>query len=333
MIELLRRHRRIIIALALPYIMLLFLLTYRIDYRIYTPGDLNPVENFIEFEETYPQENPFNTIYIMNVKEPTFFQFMVSYFDNAHSIDKLPESQQNVSDRASFESGQVARNTSVDLALINAYEALGIGIEYETEYIVSLYYDYMDNENLDIGDVILEVNGETDVLGALNGVGCGETATLEVRKEDGGRETYDITKQERDDRCVFGLNVSTYHRITDTDVPYTVRDSVIGGPSGGLMQTLYIYNALSEEDLTEGRVIAGTGTIGIDGGVGGVGGVREKVWTAHRRDVDVFFVPEGSNHDTALDAQAEIGDDTMAIVAVDTFDDALAYLKGEDQDE
>lgn len=333
MIELLRRHRRVIIALTLPYILIVFLLTYRIDYRIYTPGDLNPVENFIEFEESYPQANPFHTIYIMNVKEPTFFQFMVSYFDDAHSTDKLPESSQNVSDRASFESGQVARNTSVDLALINAYEALGYSVEYETEYIVSLYYDYMDNEDLDIGDVILEVNGETDVRNTLSEVGCNETATLEVRKEDGERETYEVTKQERDDRCVFGLNVSTYHRIMDAEVPYIVKDSVIGGPSGGLMQALHIFNALSEADLTEGRTIAGTGTIGIDGDVGGVGGVREKVWTAHKRDVDVFFVPEGTNHDTALEAQAEFGDDAMTIVAVDTFAEALEYLGGEDADE
>ncbi|MFP4078961.1 MAG: S16 family serine protease [Bacillota bacterium] len=330
MLELFRRHRKVILSLALPYILLLFLLTYRIDYRIYTPGGLNPVENFIEFDDAYPQENPFHTIYIMNVEQPTFFQFMVSYFTDAHTIDKLPESRQNVSDRASFESGQVSRNTSVDLAVISAYEALGLTIEYETEYIVSLYYDYMDNEDLDIGDVIMTVNGDDDVVEALQAVECEDKATLQVRKEDGEEATYEITKQDREDTCTFGLNVSTYYNIKDAEIPYTVKDSVIGGPSGGLMQTLYIYNALSEDDLTADTTIAGTGTIRVDGAVGGVGGVREKVWTAHKKDVDVFFVPEGSNHDEALAAKREIGDTDMTIVAVETFDDALDYLKGED---
>ncbi|MFW6298072.1 MAG: S16 family serine protease [Bacillota bacterium] len=327
--ELLRRHRKVILALTLPYVLILFLLTYRIDYRIYTPGDLNPVENFIEFEESHPQKNPLHTIYIMNVEQPTFFQFMVSYFTDAHTIDKLPESRQNVSDRASFESGQVSRNTSVDLAVIAAYDALGLEVDYETEYIVSLYYDYMDNDELDIGDVILSVNDDEDVIDALNAVECEDKATLRVRKEDGEEATYEITKQERDDRCTFGLNVSTYYNIQDAEIPYTVKDSLIGGPSGGLMQTLYIYNALSEEDLTEDTVIAGTGSIRADGTVGSVGGVREKVWTAHKRDVDVFFVPEGTNHDAALEAEREIGGTGMTIVEVETFDDALEYLKGE----
>ncbi len=333
MFELLRRHRRIIIALALPYLLVMFLLTYRIEYRIYTPGDLNPVENFIEFDDPYPQRNPFNTIYIMNVEEPTFFQFMTSYFTAAHTTDKLPESRTAVSDSARFESGQVARNTSVDLALINAYEALGLSITYETEHIVSLYYEWMDNKALEIGDVILEVNGEEDVIDALNAVECGEEASLRVRKEEGHEETLVITKQERDDHCAFGLNVSTYHRITDAEIPYKVKDSIIGGPSGGLMQTLHIYNVLSEEDLTEGLTIAGTGSIRIDGSVGNVGGVREKVWTAHKRGVDIFFVPDGSNHDAAMRAQREIADDSMTIVAVGTFEDALDYLKRGESDE
>ncbi|MFW5914017.1 MAG: S16 family serine protease, partial [Bacillota bacterium] len=209
------------------------------------------------------------------------------------------------------------------------YEALGLTIDYETEYIVSLYYDYMDNEDLDIGDVILSVNGDEDVIEALNAVDCEDTATLRVRKEDGEEATYEVTKQDREDACRFGLNVSTYYRITDAEIPYTVKDSVIGGPSGGLIQTLYIYNALSEDDLTSDTTIAGTGAIRVDGTVGSVGGVREKVWTAHKKDVDVFFVPEGSNHDSALAAKREIGGTSMTIVAVETFDDALDYLKGD----
>lgn len=94
------------------------------------------------------------------------------------------------------------------------------------------------------------------------------------------------------------------------------------------MQTLYIYNALSEEDITKDRMIAGTGTIRIDGSVGAIGGVREKVFTAHKEGVDIFFVPTGSNHEDAMAALNSLNRSSMEIVAVDTFEDALEYLEG-----
>lgn len=322
------RYKKWAIILAIPYLALILMLSMRIDYRIYAPGGLNPVGNFIEFENAHEAENPLSTTYIMNVEEPTVFQYAVGKLTPTLTVSQLPEYRQGISDSASYESGQVARNTSVDLALINAYQALDLFIEYETEYIVSLYYDYMDADNLEIGDIILSVNGNSDVLEGFQDVACEEEAHLEVRKENGDTAETSVTRQTREDTCRFGLRVSTYYRITDAEVPYTLKDSPIGGPSGGLMQTLYIYNALSVEDLTKDTRIAGTGTIGIDGTVGSIGGVREKIFTAHKEGVDVFFVPSGTNHEDALDALDTLRNPDMEIVAVDTFSEALAYLQG-----
>lgn len=323
-----RRYKKWGVLLALPYLAFLLMLTLRIDYRIYAPGGLNPVGNFIEFDKAYDAENPLATTYIMNVEKPTPFQYVVGNLTSTLTVSKLPEYREGISDTANFESGQVARNTSVDLALINAYRELGLSIDYETEYIVSLYYDYMDADNLDIGDVILSVNGNEDVYEGFQNVACEEEAHLEVRKSDDTRIETSVTRQTQEDTCRFGLNISTYYRITDAEIPYTLKDSPIGGPSGGLMQTLYIYNALSEDDFTKDTRIAGTGTIRIDGTIGSIGGVREKVFTAHKEGVDVFFVPSGTNHEEALEALEALRNPTMTLVAVETFSDALTYVQG-----
>ena len=51
----------------------------------------------------------------------------------------------------------------------------------------------------------------------------------------------------------------------------------IGGPSAGLMFTLGIIDKLKPEDLTGGKIIAGTGTIDDEGNVGPIGGIPQKL--------------------------------------------------------
>jgi PDZ domain-containing protein len=99
----------------------------------------------------------------------------------------------------------------------------------------------------------------------------------------------------------------------------------IGGPSAGLMFTLGILNRLSPTDLTHGHRIAGTGTIALDGSVGAIGGVKQKVIGAEWAQAQYFFVPyDGGNYD---DARKDVGSHMM-LVPVHTLADALAFLRG-----
>ena len=63
------------------------------------------------------------------------------------------------------------------------------------------------------------------------------------------------------------------------------------GPSAGLAFTLEVYDALTGHRLAKGRKIAVTGTIDLDGNVGPIGGVRQKVIGAARQGADVVLVP------------------------------------------
>jgi PDZ domain-containing protein len=95
----------------------------------------------------------------------------------------------------------------------------------------------------------------------------------------------------------------------------------VGGPSAGLMLTLGILDLVGDTDLTGGRVIAGTGTMGVDGAVGPIGGIPLKMVAARQIGATLFLVPAGNCAEAARNPQPGL---TLAKVA--TLDDALAAL-------
>ncbi len=95
----------------------------------------------------------------------------------------------------------------------------------------------------------------------------------------------------------------------------------IGGPSAGLMFTLGIIDKLTDDDLTGGRFIAGTGTIDPDGTVGPIGGVLLKLITARDAGATVFLVPA----DNCAEAVTQIPDG-LQLVKVASLTDAMTAL-------
>jgi PDZ domain-containing protein len=99
-------------------------------------------------------------------------------------------------------------------------------------------------------------------------------------------------------------------------------DVRIGGPSAGLMVGLTVYDLLAEEDLLRGRRVAGTGTLDVDGVVGGVGGVPEKTLAAIEAGYDVLLVPAA---DTA--ATQRLASGRITVIGVTTLDEAIDRLR------
>ena len=73
------------------------------------------------------------------------------------------------------------------------------------------------------------------------------------------------------------------------DVQIDVKD--VGGPSAGLMLTLGILDLVGDDDLTDGAVVAGTGTIDAQGTVGPIGGITLKMVAAQEIGAGLFLVP------------------------------------------
>lgn len=307
----------------IPALFLIFTLVYRVDYRIDAPGGITPLESFITFENGEVSEADLNSVYIMTFNRPTIFQWIVAQFFESVDVVKLSERSLQVTNTARFESGQVARNTAIQKAIITAYESLGVDITYETWWLVYLKYDFVD-ASIEIGDRILSVNGNTEVIETLSNVACDETAELIIQRED---ETLEMTLNKDEESCLFGISISEYTHITSIGLEYESEDSFIGGPSAGLMNTLYIYDALNDDFALDGLKIAGTGTINMDTSVGSVGAIKQKIFTVLRNEVDVFFVPSGRNYEEALAIYETLNDPGFDLVEVDTFDQVITYLE------
>ena len=93
-----------------------------------------------------------------------------------------------------------------------------------------------------------------------------------------------------------------------------------GGPSGGMIFALGVIELLTPTDILNGRHISGTGTITIDGKVGPIGGINEKIRSAHNAGAVLFLAPIG-NRD-------EIGGipEGMKVIIVATLEDAVKAL-------
>lgn len=106
----------------------------------------------------------------------------------------------------------------------------------------------------------------------------------------------------------------------------TIESGDVGGPSAGLMWALGLYDLLTPGDLTDGRTIAGTGTIDLEGNVGPIGGIRDKVVAARDTDADILLVPERNMPEVR---GIERGD--LRLIPVATFDEAVDALQPSDE--
>lgn len=96
----------------------------------------------------------------------------------------------------------------------------------------------------------------------------------------------------------------------------------IGGPSAGLMFALGIIDKLGPDDLTGGKIIAGTGTIDDEGQVGPIGGIPQKLVGAKKARATVFLTPADNCEEAVANAQPG-----LALVKVSTLDEALSALR------
>ena len=99
------------------------------------------------------------------------------------------------------------------------------------------------------------------------------------------------------------------------------------GSSGGLMLALEIYNNLTDNDISKGRKIAGTGTIDENGNIGQISGVKYKLKGAYKEGATVFLVPSGENYEIAIKVAAE-EKLNIEILEVSTLKDAIIKLEG-----
>lgn len=232
--------------------------------------------------------------------------------------------------RREGETDQEYRNRVLQQMDDSNFRSIAVALQYlgydmvPTEVVINDIVSGVPAESvLERGDTVRRVNGEPiltldDFALALEGFGVDDRVVVTVER-NGEHVDLDVTLAAREDGTpMLGIIPGI---LTEPPFPIEIRTGDVGGPSAGLMHAIAIVDALSENELTGGRIIAGTGTIQLDGTVGNIGGVRQKVVGAEAAGAEIILVPQG-NYEAALTAKRN----TIEIVPVATLDDAIQYL-------
>ena len=224
--------------------------------------------------------------------------------------------------------------TSENVAIAVALKNIGYEIESKGDgvAVVGLLEDSPVKDKLKKGDLINSINNTviysaTEFISTLRTYSIGETVSIGLLREiDGIKEqiyikTTLIEHVEYEGEPMVGFLATTVNERFDFPFEIDIKTGNVGGPSAGLMMALNVYNNLIPEDITNSKIIAGTGTIEIDGSVGPVGGIKQKIIAAKRAGAELILVPVAN-----FEEAKQFETDKTAIVAVDSFDEALAVI-------
>ena len=302
--------------------------TIYLPYYSIGPGPARPVGPLIRFDDhpRYESEGSF-VLTSIHYEQLTPLGILQSWLDPGRSV---------VSREFLFRPGETIeeerRRTTSDMdqsKLDAAYVVLEALTGYPEEHgegvlIESVVLGCAADGELFPGDLVHTIDGdEVDDV---------EQASLAIRAAPAGaRISFDVTVDGElqavsmirepcggQERAIVGVSM-----IESFPFDLRISSGGIGGPSAGLAWALGLYDLLTPGDLANGRTIAVTGALGIDGTVFPIGAPSEKVAAASDAGATVLILPQ----DNLTEARS-IGDRGVELVAVDSFEEALAYLQG-----
>ena len=262
-----------------------------LPYSTISPGEAVPLTQLVRVEgaKTFPE--PRGDIRLLFVRERNHvnvWRYLQAKLDGDTEIFKekdlnptgLPQTRLN--EQAAQQMAD-AKNAATKVAL----EAAGYTVPAARGLTVSDFEPGKPAEKvLEYGDVILTADGRTivgnrDLTDVIGKHRAGEQVTLEILR-GGKRRTVKVGIVSEKDRRFIGILASPRFNFP---VKVDIDTAGIGGPSGGLAMSLAILDDLTPGNLTGGKRVAVTGTIGFAGTVGEIGGIEQKAVAARARRV------------------------------------------------
>ena len=301
---------------------------YRLPVVALSPG---PVEDVlarlkVEGSRVYHSEGK---LYLTSVGVDDNVRFYEALLDMANrDVELVPRAQLYPDEQDSSEidrENAALMDRSKETATVVALREVGYDIEPSGVEITQVVSGAPADGKLRPGDKIREVDGRAvdsteQVRKAITGHEVGERVRFRVDR-DRDEKAVTVKAEEADGEPRVGIVLRDL--FPELPVKVTIEtENNIGGPSAGLMFTLSIIDKLTAEDLTAGRRIAGTGAIDLDGEIGAVGGVAEKLIAVDRQGVDTFLIP-AENCDSVRGRVP----DGLRLVKVSTIKEALRFLR------
>ena len=290
-------------SLLLIYIFIFCISIIPVNYTILTPGTINNTKYSVNIE-TENERGQICTVGVYEHIRPTVLQYWLSKFDEKMEIYEYnPDT--DLSDDMATQYGVISKRVSINDAIIVAYEkamekdsTIKLVKKYEGVIVAAIFPNAITDLKPD--DIIFKVNGEVfsdynTFIELVRKYKDNQTLEFTVKRKgnDGYKEIIVNSKLVPEGEMLsLGISVLDYTSVdgVNSNPKFSIPDDFTSiGSSGGSLTALSIYNALTKEDITKVIVngeekslrITGTGTISLDGKIGAIGGVKQKVLTAY----------------------------------------------------
>jgi PDZ domain-containing protein len=324
-----------------------------INYYVITPGEATPVGQYIEVPKADNHAIRGNIlltdVFVSQLNALGYLQYR--FLDSNNEIYSSQDLLGSSTSSAEFlDQGYLEMAQAQSFATAAALTHLGYTVT--SSNVGALVYGIVPRspaaKALKVAQVITAVNGtattsECGLIEALHAYAPGTTVTLSVEQSfinsvgtfvSGPVAQKPVTLARAPKAsvvCFCGPPITQTAFVgveaeTQQDwqfpVKVTVHTQNIGGPSAGLAMTLGIIDKLNGGRLTDGRVVAATGTIDQNGNVNDVGGVAEKTIAVERAGATVFFVPKVELKTAEAKASPQ-----LHVYGVSNLDQALRILQ------
>ncbi|VEI15719.1 YlbL family protein [Actinomyces viscosus] len=280
--------------------------------------------------ETYPTEGALRMTTVSVSGCPgypvTTADLVAAWFSaDKRIVDRNEVCPQDQSAEQVEETGKAQMTASQDSAVIAALIETGMaGAMHLTVTEVTEQQTSTEIQAEDVLETITPEGGQTTTITSfsqlrelMTTIPEGTRVTLGVRRgeQQVNAALTTIAPQEGTTGSLLGLSLKI---SVDSPVEATFGLSDVGGPSAGMMFALGVVDEITPGSLTGGKDISGTGTIDMNGQVGPIGGIQQKMAGA-RNSGSKFFLAPASNCDEVKGHEPE----GMQVFAVSTLHEAV----------
>jgi PDZ domain-containing protein len=314
-------------------------LLYSLPYYISKPGMAKELEPIIKVENGYKEKGNFmlTTVRMGRANIYTYLGAKLAKYDEVYPMEMVLGKKES-EEEYNVEQLQLMAGSKLN-AIEVAYRKAGLPVDYKYNgiYVIHIVPGMPAEGKLQAGDRIYKVDGNQflssekfiDYVGKKH---AGDQITLTYSRNKLTKTTKLKVLPFKKEPNKVGIGIALVDdKEIIVDPKVMIKTDEIGGPSAGFMFSLEVYNQLTKEDYTKGYQIAGTGTIDPNGLVGPIGGIEQKIIAADNAGAEIFFAPnekgiKDSNYRAAVKTARDI-DTKMKIVPIDTFEEAVRYLK------
>lgn len=274
---------------------------------IMAPGETKSIQDMVISKQKIEEHALFYTTVLL--KPTNWGGAMQSLFNRDEALLLKTQVLQGKSLEEYKASTQLSMYESFNTALETAYTYLGIPyIKRETGLYVS---ESSKSSSFFVGDKLMSIVTDNHAyhIDGLEGLLTYINQWSVIDKElqlivKNGQTTREVSLESLEDvqqpideeQLAEWMKVKQFYVqqeiVVDDDTKrFSINTERVGGASAGLVLTLSIIDTLKSDEIETNKNIAATGTIAVDGKIGIIGGIEQKVVSVSEAGMDVFFVP------------------------------------------